>query len=92
MGVCVRMGMCSDRRAAVHVARLRVDRHVTIAGMRMDWPFRAAKEPARLVRGQIGDDVVARHEFVADPFEAMCFITEAMTLWSTVSGTNTRVP
>src|SRR5947207_3538956 len=42
-----------------------------IVDMRMDWTFGAPEKPARFVRREVWNDVRARHEFVADIFEAV---------------------
>src|SRR5438552_657390 len=61
----------AHRRTSIWASGFGFDRDVAIVGVSVDRPFCTAEQSPRFVGSKIRNDVVARYELVADPFETV---------------------
>ena len=67
------MAMCVGTRggATVHVPRFVIDFRIGFMRVRMRLTFGTAEQPARFMWREIGNNLAARNELIANVFEAM---------------------
>src|SRR5438874_1897374 len=70
-GWVVRVSVPAHRRTSIWASGFGFDRDVAIVGVSVDRPFCTAEQSPRFVGSKIRNDVVARYELVADPFETV---------------------
>src|SRR6185295_7100148 len=64
-----RVGMDTHRGMSVYASALGLDASITLVRVGVHRSFRATEEPPRFMRSEIGNNLPAGDEFVADPLK-----------------------